>query len=191
MFSIIENHLTDKHGYADDTQLYWSLNPNCVNDQVVAVQEMENCISNLRYWANGSKLKMNDDKTECMLIGTRQQLAKLSFDHIAVGEKSIFPSRTVKNLGIQMDSNLTFHEQINKLCKSSFYFLYNIRKIRKYLTKDVTATLVHALVISRLDYCNSVLYGLPAYQIAKLQRVQNAAARLVYMVLNSRTSVHI
>jgi hypothetical protein len=182
MFSIIENHLMDSHGYADDTQLYCSLNPNCVNDQVVAVQEMENCISNLRYWANGSKLKMNDDKTECMLIGTRQQLAKLSFDHIAVGEKSIFPSRTVKNLGIQMDSNLTFHEQINKLCKSSFYFLYNIRKIRKYLTKDVTATLVHAFVISRLDCCNSVLYGLPAYQIAKLRRVQNAAARLVYMV---------
>ena len=81
-----------------------------------------------------------------------------------------------------MDCNLKFHTQINNLCKSSYYFLYNIRKIRKYLTKDLTATLVHALVISRLDYCNSILYGLPAYQIAKLQRVQNTAARLVYMI---------
>ena len=118
----------DSHGYADDTQLYCSLNPNCVNDQEVAVQGMENCISNLSDWTNGSKLKMNDGKTECMLIGTRQQLAKLSFNHIAVGEKSIFPSRTVKNLGTQMDSNLTFHEQINKLCKSSLYFVVQYSK---------------------------------------------------------------
>lgn len=77
---------------------------------------------------------------------------------------------------------MSFHEQINKLSKSSFYFLYNIRKVRKYLTKDITATLVHAFVTCRLDYCNSILYGLPAYQIAKIQRAQNAAARLVCKV---------
>ncbi len=130
----------------------------------------------------GSKLKMNDDKTECMLIVTRQQMTKVDLNYISVGEKSIIPSSNLNNLGVLMDSNLTFQEQINKLCKTSSYFLYNIWKIRKYLTKDVTATLVHALVISRLDYCNSLMYGLPAYQIAKLQRVQNSAARLVYMV---------
>ena len=80
-----------------------------------------------------------------------------------------------------MDTSLTFHEKINKVCKTCFYFLYNIRKIRKYLSKDATAILVYALVISRLDYCNSLLYGLPAYQISKLQSVQNSAARLIYM----------
>ncbi len=125
---------------------------------------------------------MNDDKTERMLIGTRQQMSKVNLNYISVGEKSIIPSSNLNNLGVLMDSNMNFQEQVNKLCKTSFYFLYNIRKIRKYLTKEVTATLVHALVISRLDYCNSLMYGLPAYQIAKLQRVQNSAARLVYMV---------
>ena len=84
---------------------------------------------------------MNDDKTECMLIGTRQQITKVDLNCISVGEKSITPSSNLSNLGILMDTNLTFHEQINKLCKTSFYFLYNIRKIRKYLTTDVTATL--------------------------------------------------
>ena len=79
-----------------------------------------------------------------------------------------------------MVCNLKFHKQV--LCKTSFYFWYNIRKIRKYLTKDVTATVVHALVVYRLDYCNSIVYGLPAYQIAKLERVQNTAAWLVYMI---------
>ena len=148
----------------------------------MAVQDMENCISDVRDWTTASKLKMNDDKTECMLIGTRQQLAKVSRDKITVGKNSISLSQNVKNLGTLIDCNLKFHKQINNLCKSSYYFLYNIRKIRKYLMKDLTATLVHALVISRLDYCNSILYGLPAYQIAKLQRVQNTAARLVYMI---------
>ena len=59
---------------------------------------MENCISNVRDWMTASKLKMNDDKTECMLIGTRQQLAKVSLEKIKVGENSIPPSQIVKNL---------------------------------------------------------------------------------------------
>ena len=91
MFSVIESHSPSSHGYADDTQLYCSINPYCVNDQVVAVQDMENCISNARDWTTGSKLKMNDDKTECILIGTRQQLAKASLDKITVGENRIPP----------------------------------------------------------------------------------------------------
>ena len=76
---------------------------------------MENCISNVRDWMTGSKLKMNDDKTECMLIGTRQQLAKVSLEIIKVGENSIPPSQIVKNLGTLMDCNLTFHKQVNNL----------------------------------------------------------------------------
>ncbi len=164
------------------------MNPNCVGEQELEIEEMENCILNLRDWMAGSKLKINDDKTECMLIGTRQQMFKVNLNYISVGEKSIIPSSNLNNLGVLMDSNKNFQEQVNKLCKTSFCFLYNIRKIRKYLTKEVTATLVHTLVISRLDYCNSLMYGLPAYQIAELQRVQNSAARLVWFQ-NLYTSV--
>ena len=71
MFSVIESHSPSSHGY--DTQLYCSINPYCVHDQVVAVQDMENCITNVRDGTTASKLKMNDDKTECMLIAKRQQ----------------------------------------------------------------------------------------------------------------------
>ena len=81
---------------------------------------------NVRDRTTVSKLKMNDDKTECMLIRTRQQLANVSFDKITVGKNSIPPSQIVKNLGILMDCNLMFHKQVNNLCKSSYYFLYNI-----------------------------------------------------------------
>ena len=68
---------------------------------------------------------------------------------------------------------------INNICSSSFYYLYNIRRIRKYLSHQSAISLIHAFITSKLDYCNSLLYGLPTIHINKLQRVQNAAARLV------------
>ena len=69
--------------------------------------------------------------------------------------------------------------RINRTCSSAFYYLYNTRKIRKHLSRPVTESLVHAFITSRVDYCNSLLYGLPNSHIMKLQRLQNAAARLV------------
>ena len=69
---------------------------------------------------------------------------------------------------------------VTKACASAFYYLYNIRHIRKYLSHESTERLVHAFITSRLDYCNGLLYGATEYQIKKLQRVMNASARLVY-----------
>ena len=74
------------------------------------------------------------------------------------------------------------------ICKSSFYHLRNISYIRKYLSSTTTEILVHAFVSSKLDYCNSLLYGLPNYQVKKLQHVQNAAAHLISL---SRKHEHI
>ena len=73
------------------------------------------------------------------------------------------------------------NSHVNNTCSNAFYYLYNIRRIRKYLSRRSTETLIHAFVSSRVDYCNSLLYGLPAYQLNKLQRVQNAAARLIFL----------
>ena len=63
-----------------------------------------------------------------------------------------------------------------------FSYIYNIRHIRKYLSRDSAETLVHAFISSRLDYGNSLLFGLPQYQMQKLQRVQNASARLIFSI---------
>ena len=67
---------------------------------------------------------------------------------------------------------------IGKVCRKAFHSLYNIRQIRKFLSDDSTKTLIHSFVASHLDYCNSLLYGIPQYQIDRLQRVLNAAARI-------------
>ena len=87
----------------------------------------------------------------------------------------------VRNLGSWFDSQLSMSTHISKLCSSAFFHLHNIMisRIRKFLSAVETKSLVHAFVASRVDYCKSLLYGLPASQLSKVQRVLNTAARLV------------
>ena len=118
-------------------------------------------------------------KQNFCLIGTRQQLAKINTAcSITVGEYDIDPSLCVRNLGVWFDSHLSMSTHVTKLCNSAFYHLHNIRCIRKYLSRDSLLALIHAFITSRLDFCKGLLYGLPKSQIVKLQRIQNAAARL-------------
>ena len=85
----------------------------------------------------------------------------------------------MRDLGVIIDKHLSFTSQINNVCKSAFYALNNIRKICKYLDSHSTERLIHAFISSRIDNCNSLFCGLPVAKSEKLQRVQNAAARLV------------
>ena len=123
---------------------------------------------------------LNKTKTEFLLIGTKQQLAKVNVDHVKVGNADIVPHSPVKKLGVWLDSNLSMVEHITKASSTVPYHLYNIRRIRKYLSRENTETLIHAFVCSRIDYCNSLLYGVPNCHLHKLQRVQNAATRLIF-----------
>jgi hypothetical protein len=122
----------------------------------MAVESMEKCIDELRSWMLTDKLKINDDKTEFMIIGTRQQLAKISPRNLTIGKTTVTTVATAKNLGTWMDDRLTMVENINKTCRSAYFHIHNIRHIRKYLTKECTEKLVHALVIGRIDYCNGL-----------------------------------
>ena len=95
---------------------------------------MERCISDIRSWMLTDKLKHNDGKPEFMLIGTKQQLSKVNIDCLTVGSIDVVPVTVARNLGTLFDSNLNLPEQIQKTCKSGFFHLYNIRRIRKYLS---------------------------------------------------------
>ena len=123
---------------------------------------------------------LNDDKTEFLIIGTGQQLSKVSIQSINVGQAEVSSVVSARNTGTCFDTHLDMGTHITKTCSSAFYYLYNIRHIRKYLSRESTEKLVHAFISSRLVYCNSLLYGIPEYQTRKLQRVMNASARLIY-----------
>ena len=94
----------------------------------------------------------------------------------------IKPVKVVRNLGAWFDSHISMNSHIEKVCSKAFRSLYNIRQIRKFLSEETTKILVHSFVASQIDYCNSLLYGLPQYQYDRLQRVLNAAARVVCLV---------
>ena len=180
LFDVVSRHLPSAHGYADDTQLYMSFRPESSIAQNQAMLALEECITDMHSWLLTHKLMFKDSKTEFLIIGTRQQLSKIQIDSVKVGGVDIKPVEKVRNLGSWFDNHMSMNIHVGKVCSKAFRGLYNIRQIRKFLSMDSTKTLIHAFVTSHLDYCNSLLAGIPQYQLQKLQKVLNAAARLIY-----------
>ncbi|XP_064183365.1 uncharacterized protein LOC135250705 isoform X2 [Anguilla rostrata] len=136
------------------------------------------CLSDIQSWMVRHHLKLNPGKTELIYIpALNSPLSDLS---ISLGNTILTPSPSTRNLGVVMDNRLSLTEHISAVTRSCRFFLYNIRRIRPFLTTYSTQLLVQAVVLSRLDYCNSLLAGLPASSIRPLQLIQNAAARLVF-----------
>ncbi len=175
---LLRQHGLDYHIYADDTKLYLSFVPvqEIAN---LAVVNLEQCITDIRSWMKMNKLKLNDSKTEFIIVGTPAMQRKVSIPHIMVGDDRITPSNQVRDLGSQLDKHLTLVPHVSNIVKSVQFHLRNISHIRKYLTKDATQSLIHALVTSRLDCNNALLVNMPAGQINRLKLLQNTAARII------------
>ena len=128
-----------------------------------------------------NKLKLNEDKTEIQVFGTPERVGLVNIQALSIAGVSVVVSSTaVVNLGVAFDSELDMSSQISKTVRSAQYHLRNIGRIRNRLTTDAARTLVQSLVISRLDYCNSLLYGVPeTTQLIRLRRIHHQAARLI------------
>ena len=101
---------------------------------------MEDCIKDIRNSLTEGRLLLNDDKTEFVVIGTRQQLNKLSPSVLHVGDHTIYPSFNVRNLGSIFDNLISMDSHINQVCKTAFYHIHNIRRISKYLSQESLKT---------------------------------------------------
>ena len=131
-------------------------------------------------WMTSNRLKLNPDKTEFLLMGSSSQRDKVkhSFPVDILGN-SLSSAGQARNLGVAFDAELNYQAQIKSVVKSCNYYTRDIRRIRHLLDFDSAITLANALVSSRLDYCNSLMYAVPAVYLDKLQRVQNSLARVV------------
>ena len=169
---VIRQRRISYHSYADDTQLYFSLSPNDLSplDTLIC------CVEDVKNWMSTNFLQLNNEKTEIIVFGKKDLRDRISSKLTCSG---YLVKTTVKNLGVQLDSELSFNSHIKAITKSSYYHLKHISKYKNFMSQDDLEKLIHAFVSSRLDYCNGLLTGLPKKTIRQLQLIQNAAARIL------------
>ncbi len=172
---ILRSHNVKFKFFADDTQFYFVVNNECNMSQVVNA-----VMRDVKEWMDYKKLKLNDGKTDCVLIGTQQALRRLShIKSIEVNGSEIEVSKTVRNLGVIFDQSLSLKDNILNTVRVANYHLRRIAFIKRYLDMGSLKKLIYNHVITRLDHCNSLYCNLPAVLLKKLQMMYNKAARLI------------
>ena len=168
------------HLYADDSQLYLSFRPNTLGAQSICLETIENCIDDVRRWITMNMLKLNDNKTKFIILGTRQQLAKLLDVTIRIGNTTVLPVDHVHNLGFFLDRLLKNNTHVNRLTAGRFNQLRNISRIWPRITYQSAQIIIQSLILSRLDYFNLLLAGAANIHLDKLQLIQNMACRVIF-----------
>jgi hypothetical protein len=176
--SIPRQHGLNNHMYADDIQLYVEVTVAEVHS---ALNRLRDCTSDIKDWCSSRRLQLNDVKTDLAWFGSHANLIKLANVDcsLSVGDIEVEPSTVVRDLGVLLDSELTLKQHISKVASCCYYHIRRLRQVSRFVSRDIMMQLTSAFILSRLDYCNSILAGLPKSSIVTLQRVQNAAARLV------------
>ena len=176
--TLLEAHNVAYHFYAEDTQIYIRI------DSIEDVKEkLSSLINDIKIWMNGRKLKLNDGKTEIIIVkGNLRSNVVEEFGDLELPCTHLCPSVSARNLGIIFDSMLNFKNHINSVVKTCNYHIRNLYSIRKFLDQDCLITLVHSLIVSRVDYCNSLYLRLRNYLLKKLQSIMNKSARLIFSV---------
>ena len=177
LISLIEDNGFSPHLYADDTQVYGSCRPVEVDAFSTKLTE---CIGIVSNWMRSNRLQLNSDKTEVLWCATGRRQHQLSTTALSIDGVQVSPVTSVRNLGIFIDADLVMRTHVQRTVSGCFAALRQLRQIRNSVPTATFQSLVVALVLSRLDYGNSVLIGLPIHLLRRLQSVQNTAARLIY-----------
>ena len=165
------------HTYADDTQFWVSFDEaGDFNNEATARWRISQAFGIISKFMLENHLKLNPKKTQ--FIPFSRKTDAIDFAPLALSsDVSISPSSEVRNLGLIMDSKLNFHAYVSDLRRNCFFHLKRLKAIRCFIPQGQLATLVHAFITSRLDFCNSVFYRLPDNLISRIQTVQNSCAK--------------
>ena len=182
LYTVPLGDIIRKHGllfdlYADDCQIYvpFKSSPDEVSD---ALSKIEACAKGIFARMACNKLKLKRDKTEFLVIDAKHR-PRAPIDSITITDVRITSTLSTINIGVTFNDVMDLEQHGNSICKTAFFHIRNLSKIRNCLTQKDTERLVHTFITSKLDNCNSLLAGPPLYSLRKPQRVHNAAARLV------------
>ena len=177
LYDLARDNDNFSHFYADDSQLYVICSVDAIDSSFARI---ESCVTMFKSWMASSRLKLNGDKTELTVFAKPRVDSRIRpvLPVLNIESVPIVPQTHCKNLGSFFDSKMSMDFHISQYCKSANFHINNIYSIRKYLDPITTEALVHAFVTSRLDYCNSLLFGITKQNLSRLQKVQNRAARL-------------
>ena len=175
---IFDRHSPSYHFYADDMAAQFLGKLSDAPRIASAVAEL---ITDVKEWCASMRLQLNTTKTEVMWFGTPYSLRKLPDEMrtIDVGVEKLTTVQDVRYLGVCLDGELSMRTHIASVTRSAFYHLRRLCPVDHLLGRAITAQLVASFVLSRLDYCNVILAGLPDVSIRPLQRVLNTVARVV------------
>src|SRR6218665_2428309 len=138
------------------------------------------CIEQISEWMSSNHLKLNPSKSEFLWCTTLRRCHLLGGSTFALADAKVLPADVILNPGVYFDSCLTRTAHVSQLIRICFYQLRRIKTIRKFIPTSIAVVRVNSVIVSRVDYCNILLAGLPIYQLDRIQSVFNAAARLIY-----------
>ncbi|XP_032375874.1 uncharacterized protein LOC116692015 [Etheostoma spectabile] len=170
--SILRKHGISFHCYADDCQIYVPLKRH----DTCSITPLLACLEDIKAWMALNFLNFNEKKTEVIMFGPG---GSYEIPPTELGPLASYLKPTVLNLGFRLDSDFKLDSQINATVKLSFFHLRKLVKVKPFLSRQQLETVIHAFISLRLDYCNSLYFGLSKSLLARLQLVQNAAARVL------------
>ena len=162
-----------------NTQLFQEFSLSDNTSPEIAFRKMERCVISIRQWMKTNMLKLNDDKTEFLIIRPKSAHQYHLPESVRIGNTNVTPNKHARNLGVTFNCNVSLERHVTNISRKAYYHLHSIGLIRRCLEQGHTKQLVHDLVISRIDCCNSLVNGLSVAVVEKLQRVQNACARVM------------
>ena len=176
---IIKKYDLYYHFYADDTQLFLSFDVKDESSLNEAIKRMETCVLEIKHWMCEHFVKLNDDKSEVLVITSPHYQEKLPNLKVTIDTCNIPPAPSTRNIGVIFYNTCQMKDHITHICRTSFQHVRRIASIRKYITEEACIILVRSFITSRIDYCNSLFAGLPQNLLAKLQHLLHIMARIV------------
>ena len=180
-----ENQIHFLHKSPSETRFWNGIHSLLKRDDATVNARVSACIDEVSSWMRSNRLQVNPSKTEVLWCSSSRRQHHIPTSPVRIGSIYVLPVTSVRDLGLYIDCDVSLQTHVTATVRSCFAALRQIRSVRRCLPQHSLLSLIRALVVSKVDYCGSVLAGVPRQLLYRLQPIVNAAARLVFSVRRS------